>query len=588
MKKIVTLFLAAAVGVGMCGAFTACDSENDRSSNREENLSKEEVLYFELLDGVRQEETECVTLDTHLTLDLAGTASSIDMQASFGMEENGMQGDLFGRMKTADSDTYLVEFFRNNVVYSGLDSWPAAAKGYDDIVGSYRTANGPVLSVAPADELFGGLGELGGTVSTVGALSSVGGPPSTEAFPFPIATKIMGNLPLLLGAKIEEKSEGYVIKFDLIEGCNDVLDGVRGVLEQVNGDSTLGALIGKGYIDDALFTLFHGVKASEFFAAMNFTSVSLPDYLPEAGEKDLYGYIHDVLSSKDVYDAMREASLGVLPEGKTLGSLTLREIGEVNGWSEEEMSLSIEKIKTYVANLKKNLIGGILALATNGSASGKLDGAEISLTFDKSKQLTGVHIEVDGLEMAAALPMADMPQAMSVQAEGTIDVVFPAQVTLTTLSGMRYLSDESQKGVLEKGAWGPTEQGSWPLELGKPYGSLLVIDSPYEIEAVVGDDGVTFCLNTADGQAFSHTIPMADIKVQLAYPDNIISEDFYGGAYGDLRFTIRMWFQFTEEADGYTLTTQYQTLANNATGSNGYGFMPEIFLPFARVIKTIA
>lgn len=576
MKKSITFSLIATLGFGACVGLAACN-EKSGGGNGEPSLSPEEVLLEDLLANAQADDMLCMEAETDVDMAMGGAEGSLNMQLTFDMRSGTPLADLFGHIKTDETDAYFVEFIRGGTVYMSEGAWPASANGFDALAGAFKTSNGPVLEQVQTSLP----GEQGGDLPELSE--------GTASLPF--AVKLMGNMPRLLGVTAREKTNGYVIEFDLIKGLNGIVGRVSDLLDTVSANTTLGDLIGKGYLDEVLNKLFDGIKASEFFEIMNYTTTVLPDFLPDAGDKTLYGYVHELLSSKEFYSALREGSQGALPAKNSLGEVTLAQLAAAAGAPDGALEGYLITAKTLLQTLKSNVIGGIIAMATGGNGYGTLDTAKVSILFNAEKKLTGMDVEMSGLEVVTLLPEASSPQSTAFTASGTIGVTFPAEVSLASLSGMRYYSDEYVTGVLAEGTWEPMEADGWYLELGKPYGDSLVVESPYEIEVIVGRDDVTFCLNDGEEISFRYTIPMEEIGIQLEYPDNIIAEEFRNGVYEDISFAMTLWFQFTEETDGYLLEVQYQALVNGvhlSSSSYGYGFLPEVFLPFARTIKTIA
>ncbi len=565
MKKITTILLSAVLCVGVCGAFAGCGGDDK--------------LYDELTANAQSVDPQFMELGAELHVERVGvTKGTVGLQMTVDMTGESPAADLLADVDLDGQDSYLIGFVRGTMVYTGNGEWPSSgAHDLTSLTALYREADGPVLEGS-------GLGAISG---------SIGVPEiSEELSSLPFVTKVANNLPRLLGATAQEKEDGYVIEYDLVKGLESVMGGIAGALDKITVNSTLNDIVLKGYIDEVLRTLFRGVKASEFFEAMDFTTAVPPDSLPEAGNKDVYDYIKELFSSKDFYNSLYESSNGALPKGKTFGKLTLGEIGGANGRSEEEITEALDSIKAPFAQLKENVIGGLLALLTNGSASGKLDTAKVSLSFDQNKALKGMDVEVSGLELTMAQPMASFPQTMTVKADGTMRMTFPAQASLVSLSGMRYYSDENQKGVFALGTTEPAEY-EWYMDLGRD-GNYEdhQFDMTIETFVTVESDSVIYYLRgEEDGIDLEFTIPMEDIEIQLHQNRDYIISTQLRAAHEGQEYTMTLWFQFSEYVDDFMLSIQYQARFDNAPldgNSYGDGLMPEIFLPFARVVKTIA
>ena len=564
MKKITTILLTAALCAGVCGAFAGCDGNDTLLDELTANAQSVDPQFMELGAELHVEEVGASkgTVGLQMTVDMTGSSPAADLLADLSL---------------GGQDGYLIGFVRGTTVYTGNGEWPSSgAHDLSSIAALYREADGPVLETSRVSD-------IGGSIMAPEV--------SEELTTLPFATKVANNLPRLLGAAAQEKEDGYVIEYDLVKGLESVINGVAGVLEKITVNSTLNDIVLKGYIDEVLRTLFRGVKASEFFEAMDFTTAMPPDSLPEAGNQDMYDYIKELFSSKDFYNSLYESSNGALPKGKTFGKLTVGEIGEANGSSEEEITEALDSIKAPFAQLKENVIGGLLALMTNGSASGKLDTAKISLSFDQNKTLKGMDVEVSGLEITMAQPMASFPQAMTVKADGTVSMTLPAEVSLTSLSGMRYYSDEYQKGVFELGTTEPAEY-EWYMDLGRDgnyedHQFYMTIETAVTVES----DSVTYYLRgEEDGIDLEFTIPMEEIEIQLQDRDYIISTQLWATHEGQ-EYSMTLWFQFAEYGEEYMLSIIYQARFDNAPmdgSSYGSDTLPEVFLPYARAVKTIA
>ena len=565
MKKITTILLSAVLCVGVCGAFAGCDGSD--------------ALLDELTASVQSFDPQIMELDAEVHVEQANAAKgTVGLQMTVDMSRESPAADLLADIDLGGQDGYLIGFVRGRALYTGNGEWPSSgAHDLPSVTALYREAEGPVLEVSSVSDIGGDIG-----------LPEI----SEELSSLPFAAKVANNLPRLLGAAAQEKEDGYVIEYDLVKGLESVIGGVAGVLDKITVNSTLNDIVLKGYIDEVLRTLFRGVKASEFFEAMGFTTAMPPDSLPEAGDKDMYDYIKELFSSKDFYNTLYESADGALPKGKTLGKLTLGELVKSVGGSEEEFNEALDSIKAPFAQLKENVIGGLLALLTNGSASGKLDTAKVTLSFDQNKALKGMDITLSGLEITTILPMASFPQTMTVKADGTMNMTFPAQASLVSLSGMRYYSDENQKGVFALGTT-ESEEYEWYMDLGRD-GSYEdhQFDMTIETFVTVESDSVIYYLRgEEDGIDLEFTIPMEDIEIQLHQDRDYIISTQLRAAHEGQEYTMTLWFQFSEYVDDFMLSIQYQARFDNAPldgNSYGDGLMPEIFLPFARVVKTIA
>ena len=563
-KKFAALSLAAAM-IGGCCCLASCGDSFD-------------PLYDELVANAQTAETACLTFDASFNVQDDGAGGTGSAAAHAVLDLEGLPAaDLLADISLGGQEMYTVGFLRGDTLYvDGVETprtWQTGLHDLDALVNAYKTSPDLVLTQMSAEDL--GLTDLTGPTQ--------GLPQQLASLPF--MTKLSGNLPLLLGAIAKKTDGGYVVEYDLVAGLEDVVDSVCDTLDKVDKDTTLSDLLFKGYPDIVLRTLFHGIEADEFFGAMNGTTVILPDGM------DLYDYLKKLLSSEEFYSTFQEQSFGALPEGKTLGGLTLGDLAKLGGGSEEDIDASLGELKDMLAQVKENVVGVLLGLLSDGVAGGTLESAKVSLLFDGDKTPKGIGIELDGLELTVTPLLSSETQTF--KADGSITISYEDSVSVADIRGVRYASDEYETGVLAESVQGPTEI-LYPLDLGlsaDPNSYPVSSDAPFEVTVTSGKDGMTYSLvSEEDNVHLEYTIPLSAIEEQLASPATQIKTEYRGAVHDGHGYTIMVLFDFEEREDGYRVDISYRTLLDDALSetSYGYGFLPSVLLPFSRVVKTLA
>ncbi len=622
MKKFLSLALAAAMAVGTCVGFAGCDSgknNDDNSGNNNGNNNNPPAgsdTKTELLTNIANADISYLTLDANVDISI-----KTDGDTEFGGKETvSAKADLSDLTNPAldlvasvdsvlEGNMYAVVLMRDGYAYTTDGDWDSVGVEAGDLDG--------LLNVYRSSDTLGFERNRVGSQSDydyaqpTSAQAVTGGQLASLPY-FSTAIKLVGNLAEVVGCELKSVSGGYSIDFDLVKSANAIVDGVNSVLEKASPDTKVNDVIANSYISGVLSTLLKGISAQDFFTVAQSQAgaevyQAMTKMLPAPGSQSLFDYLKNVVNDKTFY-AMFVENMEFPTTATCFGELTVRDIVKLAAGTEvadDDINGTIGMVKAIVTSLKNDLVGTITGLIAGGKGTGSVDKVAVSLLFDSSKKFTGIDVAVAGLNMTATTEhyhestsgdVVTSTSTTEITASGSASVKLVNNVSLASLNGLKYKTDEQNTNVFEESHFTYNDTYTFHLATGTMK-DFVDITVPVTYELTVTEDKVSATISIPDFKIKSgdNFLPLENAtgSLSLSAIKNATSERpattlISGSSSNTVIFYNNVMYVCTISLRGFAWDSNEGVHVELCYGSGGLQYLDSLSVYYQSVLAPIA